>query len=372
MLLRDIASTRLGLAEGRVERRQIGLERSTVRVLTEARPVDALLWNLVRVVQTLESAEVDYWLVRPASGMRFVVGTRLSQRPEVVRTLAKTLAADPAVTVRTILPRPKVKQRPFDGETNGLERRLASSTVLRIIQHVAAPESERILGEEFSTEIEFWDDLCDDDSAHQFDDELIAPRPGATTRRMRTSEGTDAIPLSLATLLSPREFDSIEIEVPRSQAARLPGDVSFPIDAVYTWVDGSDPEWLRLKSNYSPIEMTHEEVDSAARYASRDELLYSLRSIHDFAPWVRNIFVVTAGQHPQWLGQNEKVKIVNHSDIFPDSRHLPTFNSHSIEANIHRIEGLSEHFLYLNDDMFFGRAVPPSLFFFGNGTAKHK
>jgi len=33
---------------------------------------------------------------------------------------------------------------------------------------------------------------------------------------------------------------------------------------------------------------------------------------------------------------------------------LPTFNSHSIESNLHNIPGLSENYLYLNDDVFFG------------------
>lgn len=372
MLLRDIASARLGLAEGRMERRDIGLEQRTVRVLTDARPVDALLWNLVRVVRALESAEVDYWLVRPASGLRFVIGTRLSQRSQVIHVLARSMAADPAIAARTILPRPRVKQLPLDGNTSALERRLAGSTVIRVIQHVAAPDSSRTLGEEFSTEIEFWDDQAGEESPHQFADELIAPRPGATTRRMRESEGTVEMPLSRATPLSPRAFDDIRIEVPRSQAVVLPGDITFPIDAVYTWVDGSDPEWRASKNEHSPSEVVHEEVDSDARYASRDELLYSLRSMHDFAPWIRNIYVVSAGQHPRWLDSRSDVTVVDHSDIFSNPDHLPTFNSHAIEANIHRIEGLAEHFLYLNDDMFFGRSVPPSLFFFGNGAAKHK
>lgn len=372
MLLRDLASSRLGLAEGRMERRDIGLEQRTVRVLTDARPVDALLWNLVRVVRALEAAEVDYWLVRPASGLRFVIGARLSQRAQIVRVLARSMAADPTIAARTILPRPRVKQLPLDGTTAGLERRLAGSSVIRVVQHVAAPSSSRTLGEEFSTEIEFWDDLVSDDSPHQFPDELIAPRPGATTRRMRTSEGMVEIPLSRATLFSPRVFDDILIEVPRSQAVVLPGDITFPIDAVYTWVDGNDPDWRASKSEYAPSEEIHEEVDSDSRYASRDELLYSLRSMHDFAPWIRNIYVVTAGQRPVWLDANGEVTVVDHTAIFPEQDHLPTFNSHAIEANIHRIDGLAEHFLYLNDDMFFGRAVPPGLFFFGNGAAKHK
>ena len=36
---------------------------------------------------------------------------------------------------------------------------------------------------------------------------------------------------------------------------------------------------------------------------------------------------------------------------------LPTFNSHSIECNLHNIPNLSKYFIYMNDDMFFGNYV---------------
>ena len=62
--------------------------------------------------------------------------------------------------------------------------------------------------------------------------------------------------------------------------------------------------------------------------------------------------------------------MVDHRDIFSDPTALPTFNSHAIESQLHHIDGLSEHFLYLNDDVFFGRPVDPELFFHGNGIAK--
>ncbi len=40
------------------------------------------------------------------------------------------------------------------------------------------------------------------------------------------------------------------------------------------------------------------------------------------------------------------------------------------QACLHRIPGLLDRFLYLNDDFFFGRPVRPELFFHGNGIAK--
>jgi hypothetical protein len=49
---------------------------------------------------------------------------------------------------------------------------------------------------------------------------------------------------------------------------------------------------------------------------------------------------------------------------------LPTHNSHAVESQLHHIDGLAEHFLYSNDDMFFGRPLSPSLFFSPGGITK--
>ena len=57
-------------------------------------------------------------------------------------------------------------------------------------------------------------------------------------------------------------------------------------------------------------------------------------------------------------------------EFFADPSVLPTHNSHAIEAQLHRIPGLAEHFLYSNDDMFFGRLVEPELFFTSAGVSR--
>jgi hypothetical protein len=151
-------------------------------------------------------------------------------------------------------------------------------------------------------------------------------------------------------------------------------DVKFPIDVVYTWVDGSDENWLRSKASALKIENSSHFTDNAideARFADHDELRFSLRSIDQFAPWVRKIWLVTAGQTPQWLdSSNPRIQIVKHEDIWPSPAGLPTFNSHAIEANLHKISGLAEHYLYFNDDVMLGRPVAPELFFHPNGITK--
>ncbi|WP_159611301.1 stealth conserved region 3 domain-containing protein [Glutamicibacter sp. JC586] len=146
--------------------------------------------------------------------------------------------------------------------------------------------------------------------------------------------------------------------------------VTFPIDAVYTWVDGQDPVWLAKKNDASGLNLSGVLAGGDIRYLNRDELRYSLRSLHQHAPWIRHIYIVTDGQRPAWLDEHEKVTVVDHSDIYPDTSVLPVFNSHSIESVLHNIPGLSEHFIYLNDDVFLMRDQNPENYFTSVGQAK--
>ncbi|MGP5258911.1 Stealth CR1 domain-containing protein [Brachybacterium paraconglomeratum] len=149
--------------------------------------------------------------------------------------------------------------------------------------------------------------------------------------------------------------------------------VTFPIDAVFTWVDGTDPAWLERKRAALEQNLGHPMPEAAAddlRFVGHDELRHSLRSLEQYAPWIRHVYLVTDGQRPDWLREDsEWVTVVDHRDIAPPGTVLPTFNSQAIEANLHRIDGLSEHFLYFNDDMFLSSPVQPELFFHANGLA---
>jgi hypothetical protein len=151
-------------------------------------------------------------------------------------------------------------------------------------------------------------------------------------------------------------------------------DVDFPIDVVYTWVDGSDAAWRERKvAAHAAVGLgeLNEYANNESRFLSRDELRYSLRSLDMYAGWVRHVYLVTDDQVPPWLDTaNPRITVVSHRDLFGSRGKLPTFNSHAIESQLHHIPGLSDHFLYLNDDFFFGRPVEPRLFFHGNGIAR--
>ncbi len=152
-------------------------------------------------------------------------------------------------------------------------------------------------------------------------------------------------------------------------------DVTFAVDVVYTWVDGSDPKWLQRKDDAWAAThpgALHASAGARSRFTSHDELRYSLRSLEAYADWVRQVFVVTDGQVPRWLRTDyPRLRVVDHHELFAGADDaLPTFNSHAIESRLQHVEGLSEHFLYLNDDVFFGRPVTPELFFEASGLTR--
>jgi hypothetical protein len=189
-----------------------------------------------------------------------------------------------------------------------------------------------------------------------------------------------------------------------------------PIDVVYTWVNGSDEKWLSKKRQYiktkvisisdsgngsSPLPVmssghgttsnrtlpepaknetlisqgfnstqipgdngTDTNVDADVnRYRDSGELRYSIRSLVKYAPWIRRIYLVTDNQIPNWLNlENDRIKVVSHEEIFPNRSHLPVFSSPAIEAHLHRIPGLSNKFIYFNDDVFLGAPTSPEDF----------
>ena len=135
----------------------------------------------------------------------------------------------------------------------------------------------------------------------------------------------------------------------------------YPIDFVIAWVDGNDPEWRAEKAQYSGEQGSGDQRE--VRFRDWDTLRYWFRGVEKFAPWVNRIHFITWGHLPEWLNtENPKLNIVNHKDYIPE-KYLPTFNSHTIELNLHRIPGLAEHFVYFNDDMFLTAPVTPEDFF---------
>lgn len=164
-----------------------------------------------------------------------------------------------------------------------------------------------------------------------------------------------------------------------------------PVDVVYTWVNGSDPRWKAEKDFWhkhwiasltgqplpkrSDADLSgikgKDDSNSDNRFRDNEELRYSLRSIEKYAPWVRHIYIVTDGQIPSWLDiDSPRLTVVPHRDIFQNTSHLPVFSSPAIEWSLDNIPGLSEWFLYFNDDVFLGAPVFPEDFVSQRGVQK--
>jgi hypothetical protein len=144
----------------------------------------------------------------------------------------------------------------------------------------------------------------------------------------------------------------------------------FPIDAVFTWVDGADPVWLEQKRALRRTlygDRDHPgKAEDPARFRDNGELRYALRSFARHAPWIRTVHLVTADQKPVWL-DTENVHLVSHRDIFPEDVPLPVFSTRPIEFCLHRVPDLAEHFLCCNDDFLLGRDLFPGDFFLPGG-----
>ncbi|MET9254912.1 stealth family protein [Streptomyces sp. NPDC003717] len=315
--------------------------------------------NLELVATALEEAGVDYFAIRGTSDFRSCLAVAETDRDRVAGALARCAAHSP------------VYLRACHGETPHGRAALAGSRgggqiarqapVLQIGMVWSDPTGSLVLGLEYSCDIEFWQPR---------DGRLVAPRPNRVTEDVSPREARVTVPVSRLTgfaALHTRRTRSVRTL--KACADALPEDVRFPVDVVYTWVDGNDPAWQERRRAYDGG--YHAESANAARYISRDELRYSLRALEQNAPWVRNVFVVTDRQRPSWLNDaHPRLAVVDHSEIFADQDALPTFNSHAIESRLHHIKGLSEHFLYLNDDMFLGRPVTPQDFFLSNGMTR--
>jgi hypothetical protein len=144
------------------------------------------------------------------------------------------------------------------------------------------------------------------------------------------------------------------------------------MDVVYLWVDGNDSSW-RDKRQAALAQLPRDTGAAMARYSNvegrfRDnhELRYSLRALEKFFPQHGHVYIVTDAQAPNWLRPSDRLTLVDHRELMPESS-LPTFDSGHIESWIHHIPGLSERYFYFNDDVFLGAPLNPADWFTPDG-----
>ncbi|MFD3835144.1 stealth family protein [Streptomyces sp. NPDC058642] len=369
------ARRRLRAAVPGLRRVTFGPARLYGRTVAGYAAADAVEADLERVCTLLDGLGVPYFLVPADHGQgvpRQVIGVPETYRDTILQRAAQRFASG-AGYVGAVGPDGGVTATALwaDGK---LPRALLRAEVLRTGVVRLGPEGQVLTGLETGCDIEFWRhgrDLATDPSwltvpgnrmPDVFGPALVAPRHNPVS---------EVLPVSAQ---RPAVVAGRRRGVPTFAPFAEPGidEVRFPVDAVYTWVDGDDPAMAAKRRAHQAL--SHSIIapreTGASRYTSHDELRYALRSLEMYAGFVRHVYLVTDSQIPDWLDPRaEGLTVIDHRDILPADA-LPVFNSHAIESRLHHIPGLSEHYLYFNDDVFINRPVGAEHFFHGNGIAR--
>lgn len=149
----------------------------------------------------------------------------------------------------------------------------------------------------------------------------------------------------------------------------------IPIDMVFTYVDGNDPQYVENRKKHrlgfpdaTLLKKVSDSGDIDIRFRNVGEITFSVNSVLKYLPWIRTIFIVTETRQPpisQHLLDSGRVRIIEPAEFIP-LRYLPTFSSNVIESFLHRIDGLSEIFLYNNDDYMHFSPIQPGFFYSTN------
>lgn len=346
--LRAVTSAAPRPGEQRVVAVSVGGVPRLARVVGQADEVwQQASRNLALVAAGLESAGVHFTVLPDRSGFSHRVIVSHDARRIALRGLAGIAGLCVGTPVADTGGRWRARRR---------RQWRSGSRVVPVFEVVSAHDGTILAADDRACRLEFWE-LGEDDV-------LRAPSSANRRTELRAADRVPALD----------RIGSVEYPTFSGLLEPDPYEVHHPVDAVYTWVDGSDPVWRARKAEALGLvdaSHLHDLATSASRYLSREELRYSLRSLEMHAGWIRHVWLVTDDQVPDWLvREHPRLTVVSHRELFGDTGRLPTFNSHAIESRLHRIEGLSEHYLYLNDDVFFGRPVRPELFFHANGVMK--
>jgi hypothetical protein len=353
-LLRDAGGHEPGM---RLVRRNGGWVMAEVRTSPTAHGL--MTESLGLAVQFLQRQGIPFFFVPTGEPRSYRLGVEDSHRVTIADGLAHFDWPPSAFIAATPLPRSSISSAARLGRRATARLARANSWALGVAVCDAA--GRRVWGPAQACTIEFWttiDSLTDGDVP-----------PDALRSRLRN-------PIARVVARPSLTEDHVDIEgleiptAPTLARYHRASTFDFPIDVVYTWVDDTDPEWRARRDRFRSQASTALSSDAvaASRYTNRDELRYSLRSLAMYADFVHHVYLVTDQQVPPWLDREiPGLTVVDHREIFRPTDALPVFNSHAIESRLHHIPGLAEHYLYLNDDVFFGRRVHPRTFFHRSG-----
>ncbi|AQA25154.1 putative uDP-glucose-4-epimerase [Rhodococcus sp. MTM3W5.2] len=295
--------------------------------------------DLLFIRDTLDAAGIEYLLVR-GNDERPVIAVNWADR-KILRAALVAACEDLPFYSKTV----DAKRGPAVLVADGTLSTTSKARIFRLFRPRVEVASGLNYGASTGVQIELWS---------MSDDEIVLPIENSLTRRtVRPEEAVRGTVERFG-----KVWPTIE-----NMFADHASDINFDVDLVFSWVDGSSKEWQVQRAKRMQNYVVGEGDDSEARFRQIDELKYALRSVHMYAPWIRRIFVATDSARPAWLADDPRVTFMPSEEFFADTSVLPTHNSQAVECQLHHIPGLAEHFLYSNDDMFFGRPVGPQMFF---------
>ena len=127
-----------------------------------------------------------------------------------------------------------------------------------------------------------------------------------------------------------------------------------PIDVLIKYIDLNDPNLVR------------EGLHQIKKDEDNEELRYSIRSILKNIPWIRKIFIVMPNEKVRYFKDyeliNEKIIYINDKDLLG----YDSSNSHAFQYRFWKMKqfGLSDNFIYMDDDCFIGKPLNKSHFFY--------
>jgi hypothetical protein len=350
---------------------QYGRKFMVARNVRKFSSVTAKTRNIDEIVAICRKAKITYSYVPGFSDARSRVLIFYKDRSEFLDVANRHLRNKGFY----ISDSPKNKRRFKLVNGHGFPKHFYTSDILYLF-HLEAKNSVTFADANNRCDVEFWfdeeeavrrgmpeDTMFDGKKLAEIHNCWIAP----TNNRVATILTPDQRKMRTKTI-GEKKYNAF-LPFSKRQADEL--SIDFPIDVVYTWVDGDDPKWQKkYEAAKRQLDPNFVRSNSASRYTSRDELKYSLRGLEMYAPWVHKVYIITDNQKPKWLKENNRLQVISHRDIFKKKSVLPVFNSHAIEAQMHNIPNLAEHYIYFNDDFSLTSHASPSLFFNEAGLAK--
>ena len=313
---------------------------------TDRTPHDAMIDDLLFIREALDGTGIRYLLVR-GNDRRPVIAVDWRDRRSLRTVLVTACRNEPFYSMTV-----DAKKKSALLVSDGALALGGKARIFRLYRPRVEPAGGLTYGSSGGVQIELWS---------WEDGNLILPIENSLTRR--TLPAVEAVRGTVNRY--GRDWPTIE-----NMFADHATDIDFDIDMVFSWVDGNSPAYRAARAARAEGVVVGEGDDSDARFHQINELKYALRAVHMFAPWIRHIFIATDSARPDWLAEHPDVSIVRGEDHFRDPSVLPTHNSQAVESQLQHIEGLSEHFLYSNDDMFLGRPLGPDMFFSPGGITK--